>query len=108
MWDISRLDVALRELVGNALKYTTGDVVLRLTRQGAFARVEVVDSGPEIPNSLRDHIFEPYATSYPANHGLGLGLYVAREIVQLHGGEMGVRSSASGGLLFWLTLPLSE
>ena len=107
VWDSSRLDVALRELVGNALKYTTGDVTLRLARQGAFARVEVADTGPGIPNSLRAHIFEPYAAGYQNNHGLGLGLYVAREIVELHGGEMGVRSSPSGGLLFWLTLPLS-
>ncbi len=108
VWDSSRLDVALRELVGNALKYTTGDVTLRLARQGAFARVEVADTGPGMPTSLRDRIFEPYTTSCQANHGLGLGLYVAHEIVQLQGGEMGVRSNASGGLLFWLTLPLSD
>lgn len=106
IWDSPRLDIALRELMGNAIKYTTGDITIRLWRQGAFARVEVEDAGPAMPAGLRDHIFEPYVTGYQGNHGLGLGLYVAREIIRLHGGEMGMRPSDSGGAIFWFTLPL--
>ncbi len=106
VWDSARLDVALRELLGNALKYTTGDITLRLWRQGEFARVEVEDAGPAMSVSLRDRVFEPYVTGCQGNHGVGLGLYVAREIIRLHGGEMGVCASSSGGSIFWLTLPL--
>ncbi len=107
LWDSPRLDVALRELVGNALKYTTGAITLRLTRRGPFARVEVEDMGPAIPPSLHARIFDPYVTGYQSNHGLGLGLYVAREIVRLHGGKMGMRACRSGGgAIFWFTLPL--
>ena len=105
-WDGPRLDIALRELVGNALKYTTGDVMLCLRRNRACARVEVLDSGPAIPLSLRARLFEPYITGYQSSHGLGLGLFVAREVVRLHGGQMGMRISTGGGTLFWLTLPL--
>ncbi|HEU0027726.1 MAG TPA: HAMP domain-containing sensor histidine kinase [Ktedonobacterales bacterium] len=108
IWDGPRVDTALRELLGNALKYTTGDITIRLKRHGQFARVEVEDAGPAMPASLRKHIFEPYITGCQNNHGLGLGLHVAREIVHLHGGEMGLRANVAGGSLFWFTLPLSE
>jgi two-component system, NtrC family, sensor histidine kinase KinB len=108
VWDGPRVDTVLRELLGNALKYTTGGITVRLKRHGQFARVEVEDAGPAMPASLRKHIFEPYITGYQNNHGLGLGLHVAREIVHLHGGEMGLRASPTGGSLFWFTLPLSE
>jgi signal transduction histidine kinase len=108
VWDGPRVDTALRELLGNALKYTTGAIIIRIKRHGQFARVEVEDAGPAMPANLRKHIFEPYITGYQSNHGLGLGLHVARELVHLHGGEMGLRPSPTGGSLFWFTLPLSE
>ena len=108
VWDSSRLDIVLRELLGNALKYANGDITVRLARQEAFARVEVEDMGPGLSGDLLSRIFEPYTTGVQGNHGLGLGLYVAREVVRCHGGELGVRSCPSGGLLFWLTLPLSD
>ena len=108
IWDGPRVDVALRELLGNALKYTDGDITIRLKRDGTFARVEVDDAGPAIPANLYERIFEPYVAGYQSNHGLGLGLYVTREIIHLHGGEIGLCPSPSGGSLFWFTLPLSD
>lgn len=107
-WDGSRLDVLLRELVGNALKYTTGEVTLRLRRRGALARVEVEDCGPAPPAALRERIFEPFFTGYQTSHGLGLGLYVAHEIAARHGGRLALRVTPAGGSLFYLTLPLDE
>jgi signal transduction histidine kinase len=95
-------------LLGNALKYASGDITLRLARRGQFARVEVENGGLEIPASLRRRIFKPYVTGDQRNHGLGLGLYVARAIIHHHGGEMGLRSVPAGGVIFWLTLPLSD
>jgi signal transduction histidine kinase len=105
MWDGTRLDCVLRELLGNALKYTTGDITVRLWRDGSLAHLEVEDAGPTIPVSFRERVFEPYVTGYQSNHGLGLGLYVAHEIIRLHDGEMGMRFNDSGGAIFWLTLP---
>lgn len=104
-WDSSRLEMAVRELIGNALQYTTGDVTIYLRRRGRLTRVEVEDDGPGIPASARARIFEPYATGYESNHGLGLGLYVAREIVRAHGGQMGLRVPPGAGTRFWLTIP---
>lgn len=107
-WDSSRLDVLLRELVGNALTYTTGDVTLRLRRRGARAHIEVEDGGPTAPSTLRERIFEPFFTGYQTSHGLGLGLYVAHEIAARHGGRLALRVTPAGGSLFCLTLPLDE
>lgn len=107
VWDILRIDIVLRELLGNAVRYGSGDVTVRLSRNRRFARVEVEDAGTSIPPSLRRRIFEPYVTGDQHNHGLGLGLYVAREIVLGHGGQMGLRVTP-GGSTFWFTLPLSE
>lgn len=107
VWDTLRVDIALRELLGNALRYGSGDVTMRLSRTRRFARVEVEDAGPAIPISLRRRIFEPYVTGDQHNHGLGLGLYVAREIILRHGGQMGLRVTP-GGSIFWFTLPLSD
>lgn len=108
VWDTPRLDTALRELLGNALKFSCGDITLRLARRGRFARVEVENAGPAIPAGWRRRIFEPYVTGDQHNHGLGLGLYVAREIARRHGGELGLRSGPATGVRFWLTLPLSD
>ncbi|HEX9035940.1 MAG TPA: HAMP domain-containing sensor histidine kinase [Ktedonobacterales bacterium] len=107
-WDAPRLETVLRELVGNALKYTNGDVALSLKRRGPNLRIDVQDSGPGIPFSIRERIFEPYGVGYQSSHGLGLGLYVARGIAQAHGGQLTLRGTADGGTLFTLTLPIVE
>ncbi len=108
-FDPSRIELVVRELLGNALKYTTpGEVVVRVARVGAQAWVEVEDAGPAIPQAYVETIFTPYVT-IPEMHnsGLGLGLAIAREVTRLHGGEMGLRRGKRGNL-FWFTLPLSE
>lgn len=109
-YDAGRVDMALRELLGNALKYSTeGEIVVRLRRENGHARVEVEDLGPTIAPEDAERIFDAYQTGAATqNTGLGLGLYVARQVARLHGGEMGVRPSDAGGNIFWFTLPLDE
>jgi len=108
-YDSGRVDLVMRELLGNAFRYAhEGEIVIRMRREGDMAAVEVEDAGPAIGPELAAHIFEPYVTNHSAqNTGLGLGLHIAREVVRLHGGDMGLRRGDLGNV-FWFTLPLSE
>ncbi len=108
-YDSGRVDLVMRELLGNAFRYAQeGEIVVRVRRDGEMAAIEVEDAGPIITPALAAHIFEPYITDHSAqNTGLGLGLYIAREVVRLHGGEMGLRKGDRGNA-FWFTLPLDD
>ncbi|HZC06763.1 MAG TPA: HAMP domain-containing sensor histidine kinase [Ktedonobacterales bacterium] len=106
-FDGGRVDLVMRELLGNAMKYAAeGEIVVRVSREGNMAYVEVEDAGPVISAERATTIFEPYVTDPTLqNTGLGLGLYIARSVVRLHGGEMGLRRGDRGNV-FWFTLPL--
>ena len=68
--------------------------------------VEVRDNGPGIPPEEFDTIFEPYRTmKQPGQNGTGLGLYIAKGIVQGHGGRIWVESAVGVGTTFFFTLP---
>ncbi len=115
--DGQRIVQVLTNLVGNALKFTPvgGQVRLHAGRhpdQPRELRVSVSDTGPGIPPEHRERIFErlhqldPPGTSGAARTGLGLGLYICRELVKLHGGRIWVESEPGGGSNFVFTLPL--
>lgn len=108
-FDSGRVDMVVRELLSNAFRYAgEGEIVVRIRRDGAMALIEVEDAGPPIARDLAERVFEPYVTSRTAqNTGLGLGLYIAREVVRLHGGEIGLRKGDRGNT-FWFTLPLEN
>jgi signal transduction histidine kinase len=106
--DAERIGVVLANLLGNAIRHTPpgGRVVARVGQVGASARFEIQDPGPGIPRQYREQIFERFY-QVPGAHGggLGLGLYISQEIVQAHGGAMGVESDEGRGSTFWFTLP---
>lgn len=108
-FDTGRIDMVMRELLGNAVRYAAdGTIDVRIARDGAVARVEVEDAGPMIEPEHAKHVFESYVTDAKAqNTGLGLGLFISREVVRLHGGEMGLREGDRGNV-FWFILPLDE
>ncbi|RME88888.1 MAG: sensor histidine kinase [Anaerolineae bacterium] len=112
MGDGDRLAQVFTNLVDNALRHTPrgGEIVLtaRPVAQGVEASVR--DNGPGIPPDVLPHIFERFYRgdkSRPGGkgHGAGLGLAIAREIVQAHGGRIGVRSQPGQGATFTVYLP---
>jgi len=106
--DSERIGLVLSNLVGNAIRYTPrgGRITLRAHGDGVEERFEVSDTGEGIPPEYHERIFEKfYRVPGTKRGGVGLGLYIAREIVQAHGGEMGLSSSPGAGSTFWFTLP---
>ncbi|MBX3209180.1 MAG: response regulator [Labilithrix sp.] len=69
--------------------------------------IELTDSGPGVPDELKERIFEPFFTTKPAGKGTGLGLSTARDIILRHGGNLDVRH-ASGRTVFRLEMPLES
>ncbi len=108
-WDSDRLHQLLGNLLGNALRYGPPESEIRLTVAGTAeaVRIEVHNRGEPISAELLPDIFEPFqrATSETRSGGLGLGLYIVREIVRAHGGTASVQSTAAAGTCFTVLLP---
>ena len=107
--DAARIDQVLANLLGNAIKFAPveGEVIAELEASPPFAVVRVIDDGPGIPVEDREVVFRPFwQGDGAAKLGVGLGLAIARGIVQAHGGTIGVSARATGGAIFTFTLPL--
>jgi NtrC-family two-component system sensor histidine kinase KinB len=108
--DAERVGLVLSNLIANAIRHTGagGEVVLEASRSGDLVRFEVRDTGEGIPREYLERIFERFFR-VPGRGvgGVGLGLYLVREIVQAHGGEVGVESEPAKGSRFWFTLPVA-
>lgn len=93
-------------LVHNALQAMQykGRLELRLARGPAAVKVQVIDSGPGIPEATLARIFEPFYTTKPQGEGSGLGLSISRDIVERHGGTLTVESRP-GSTIFTVSLP---
>jgi signal transduction histidine kinase len=111
-WDGPRLQQLLRNLVVNAIIHGAADAPIQvvLTGNDADITIEVKNSGPTIEKAILDQIFDPLkrglrqGNSDDSEAGLGLGLYIVREIAQAHGGEVKVRSD-NGETVFAVRLP---
>ena len=82
-----------------------GEVALGAAAADGTVEIAVADSGPGVPPELRARIFEPFFTTRP--RGTGLGLAVARQIVEAHGGRIEVGERTGGGARFTLHLPVA-
>lgn len=113
--DRRRLEQVMSNLLSNSLKFTPAGGVVRLTldQDGSYARVVVEDTGRGIAPELLPHVWEPFrqanADYASMQNGLGLGLYIVRQAVEMHGGDVRAESTGSGkGASFVVRLPLSS
>ena len=108
----------LLKLIGNAIKFTErGNVEIALdaitgTQQNPMVRFVIVDTGPGIPGHLLNSIFLPFAKgedSYSVRRGgAGVGLSVAKRLIESVGGSIGVESELGMGASFWITVPATQ
>jgi signal transduction histidine kinase len=115
LWcDEQAMTQALRNLLDNAVKYgLSGDWVgISAVRQDGHIEIRVADRGPGIPADEQSQIFDEFFRGGKAIgdqiHGTGLGLTLARRIVEDHGGEIRVRNHAEGGAEFVVSLPIEK
>jgi signal transduction histidine kinase len=106
--DADRIAQVLSNLLTNAITYSDGgEVRVRLWTADGQAYVSVSDQGAGIPPDRLEAIFEPHVRLAPGAKGAGLGLYVARGIVEAHGGLIWAESGAGKGTTVTLSLPLA-
>ncbi|MES9930771.1 MAG: HAMP domain-containing sensor histidine kinase, partial [Candidatus Thiodiazotropha sp. 6PDIVS] len=110
--DFAMTERVLDNLIGNALDHTEsgGTVSVSISQQGEQALVMVLDDGEGIPELELEHIFDPFFRKRKIGHEdghAGLGLAIARRMVELQGGTIKAENSDTGGACFSFTLPLA-
>ena len=107
--DVMRLEIIVGNLLDNAIKYSPdgGDLMLRLSAAEGLALVSVRDHGIGIAPEDMDRLFVRFSRLAPRSDvpGTGLGLYLARELARLHGGDIIAVSRPGEGSEFTLSLP---
>jgi signal transduction histidine kinase len=109
--DRGRVLQILSNLIGNAVKFTSegGSVTVTVSRQDKKARFAIVDTGPGIPDDELSQIWEPFwQAKSGVRHSVGLGLFIAKALVETQGGRIWVESMIGVGTAFCFTLPLAE
>jgi PAS domain S-box-containing protein len=112
--DLLRLQQVIQNLLHNAIKYSPPDrpISILVERVGDHVRLSVSDQGIGIPEAAQERIFERFYRAENANQeyggGMGIGLYIVRQIVLLHGGRIEVQSQIGAGSSFIVWLPLSH
>jgi two-component system sensor kinase FixL len=107
-WDRLRVEQVIANLLVNAAKFGEGrPITLEVSTHGDRARVRVADHGIGIAAEHQSRVFDRFERAVPTHHfgGLGLGLYIVRQIAEAHGGEVRVDSAPGSGATFTVDLP---
>lgn len=112
-WDRDRLAQVLSNLLGNALDHgvQNAPITLDMRARDAALDISVSNQGPAIPADVQESIFDPFHRGQPKRagaHGLGLGLYIVRQIAHAHGGEVSLAKSDGTTTTFTVRLPRRE
>jgi signal transduction histidine kinase len=114
-FDKARLSQVVNNLLTNAIKYSEKGttVLIRISSTGnKMLLTEVIDQGPGIDEKFHEHLFDPFTTTdnKPTNNEskTGLGLTIAKKMVELHGGEIGFSSTKGKGSVFYFTIPAEQ
>ena len=108
--EAARLAQVVLNLLLNAADAIQGEGTITLEVrpiEGGFVELAVADTGPGIPASIREHLFEPFVTTKPPGQGTGLGLAVCHTIIERLGGTIEVDSPPEGGARFVVRLPIA-
>lgn len=110
-FDHNKIETIVYNLLSNAVKYTPdkGTVEVKLMLRGQDVQLCVEDNGPGIKSERKQDLFKPFMHGYVSKGGMGIGLYTAHEMANVHMGELSYqRSTLLGGSLFTLTLPTNK
>lgn len=107
IFDPKWTEEAIYNLLDNAVKYTQGEVCITATENPLFSAVHIRDTGPGIPEEEQAKVFQRFyrGTEHAEEEGVGIGLYLVRQIAQGQGGYVKVRSQVGAGSTFSLYLP---
>jgi len=102
-----QLELVVHNLLRNAMQATPegGRVEVALRREAGTIWLEVRDTGPGVPETLGEQVFEPFVTTRQGRGGTGLGLAITRDIVRAHGGTIAARRRPTGGTVMRVVLP---
>jgi two-component system sensor histidine kinase ChvG len=103
----SRIESVLRNLLDNALSFARARVCIEVGSEGDEAEVIVSDDGPGIPPADMPRVFDRFFTTRGDRRGTGLGLALARAVVEAHGGTLRAEAPPEGGARFVVRLPFT-
>jgi PAS domain S-box-containing protein len=106
--DAEQLQLAVQNVLMNAVQAMNGQGAIHvdITRHGGEWTISMADTGPGMPPDVKEKVFEPFFTT--RSRGTGLGLPIARRVVEAHGGRIGIESPATGGTVVSLSLPATS
>ncbi|MFE1600593.1 response regulator [Methylobacterium sp. ID0610] len=101
------LNQVVMNVIGNAADAIPGDgrITVETLSEGDNDVIRISDTGPGVPEDLRERIFEPFFTTKPVGSGTGLGLAIAYSVVQAHSGTISVETAPGGGACFVISIP---